>query len=191
MKYVPKEKLIRKRKFTDKEYLKLYYQGLSDNKISKILKCSNSSVNIRRTRLHLVANYPNLSGKRRNVDELKVAEKEMTKRIIERSKLPEVKEKLKEYRSSERYKKDMFIWSKEYCKKPEVKKRRLENSQTPKAKKKMKEYYDKNKVELYRKQRIRLNEGEAREKRLKYLREYNQKDEVKKKKREYASKNRK
>ena len=190
-KYIKKENLIRKRKFTDEEYLKLYYQGLSDNKISKIFKCSCSSVIIRRTRLHLIANYPNCSGKKNNLEEIKIAEEKMLKRITENSRRKEVKEKRKEQRSSAKYKEDFSIWNKEYSKKPEVKKRKLKNSRTQKTKKKQKEYSDKNKVELYRKQRIRLSSKEGMEKRKKYLREYNQREDVKKKKKEWVEKNRK
>ncbi|KKM98857.1 hypothetical protein LCGC14_1153750 [marine sediment metagenome] len=53
-----------KQKFTDKELIELHKSGLSDTKISKIFKCSLPSVNKRRYKLGLVANFKNYRGER-------------------------------------------------------------------------------------------------------------------------------
>ena len=61
MKYIPKEKTIRKRKFSDKEFLDSYNSGYSDGDMAKEFKCSKSSVIARRVGLELVNNYVNIN----------------------------------------------------------------------------------------------------------------------------------
>jgi len=51
------------RKFTDKELLKLYYQGLGDLKISKKLNVAQNAIWSRRTKLGLIANHLRTCGK--------------------------------------------------------------------------------------------------------------------------------
>jgi len=57
------------KKFTDKELIELYEMGLSDKKIAKKFKCSLSSVNKRRYKLGLVANFNNYMGERNTKEE--------------------------------------------------------------------------------------------------------------------------
>ena len=190
MKYIPREKTKRKRIFTDKEYLKLYNQGMSDNQIRKIFKCSYSSVRLRRLRLHLVANYTNLAGEVNNVEKLKDEEKRISERIIKKQKLPSYKEKNKKHRSTPKFKAYMKKLGEEYNKKPEIKNRRLENSRKPERKIKSKQYYEKNKDKIMEKEKQRLSKPEFRQKRRKYLKKYNRKPEVKKKKKKYVENNR-
>jgi len=51
-------------KLTDREFIELYRQGLSDNAISKIFNCSHVAIQHRRLRLELPANYKNFAGER-------------------------------------------------------------------------------------------------------------------------------
>ena len=58
------------RKFTDKEFLGLYNRGLGDTQISKIFKCSSSTVYLRRRKFGLVSNIPRRSGENLTEKEL-------------------------------------------------------------------------------------------------------------------------
>jgi len=51
MKYIPRNKTNRKRKFADSEFLGLYNSGMSDNKIAQKFKCSRESVRSRRMKI--------------------------------------------------------------------------------------------------------------------------------------------
>jgi len=57
------------KKFTDKELIEYHQKGLSDKKFAKKFKCSLSSVNKRRYKLGLVANFKNYCGKRNTKEE--------------------------------------------------------------------------------------------------------------------------
>ena len=58
------------KKFEDKEFIELYNSGISDIKIAKIFKCNRKSVQGRRQKLGLVANFKNFMGKKNNKEKL-------------------------------------------------------------------------------------------------------------------------
>jgi len=104
------------KKFTNKELIEYHKQGLSDKKIAKIFKCSLSSVNKRRYKLGLVANFDNYRGERNTKEECldnarKIREKRHelikkqypTKEFKEKEKIRNIKRrKTREYQEYQR-----------------------------------------------------------------------------------------
>ena len=66
-----------KKKITNKELLKEYEKGLSDIKIAKKFSCAASTIQKRRYKLNLVANFDNWMGKKLNKKECGIANKKI------------------------------------------------------------------------------------------------------------------
>ena len=58
-----------RRKITDEELIREYKKGLSDGRIAKKFNCATSTIQKRRYKLKLIANYKNWEGKRLNEEE--------------------------------------------------------------------------------------------------------------------------
>ena len=207
MKYIPKEKTIRKRKFTDKEYLELYKKGLSDSAIAKIFRCSNSAVNVRRTRLHLVSNFKSFSGKQNDVNDLIKAESKMsdiTTRLNKQKKYKDIKKKwavankeyIKDYNTTYLKKPEVKeskrcaisdfrktpkyqIWKKEYFSKEEVVDRIKDYERTKKVKNRRKKYRDNNKEKIAKQHKEYNNRADVKAKKKEYLKGYREKNREK------------
>ena len=69
-----------KKKFTDEQLIREYEKGLSDIKIAKKFKCAVSTIQKRRYKLKLIANYKNWEGKILNENECNKAHKNILKK---------------------------------------------------------------------------------------------------------------
>ena len=164
MKYIPKEKLIRKRKFTDEEFLNLYNNGLSDVKISKIFKCGGTCVRERRIRLSLVANYNPFGGMKLGKEELFDAEKRINESGNKSYKNNKEKyiERRRIWRDNNKEKIDSY--RKEYYKIPKVKRR---------------VHFLRNRQEQLDKEKEYRNKKEIKDKKKIYDKDYYQKNNLK------------
>jgi len=68
------------KKCTDKRFLELYNQGISDKKISIFYGVSQQAISVRRRKLGLVANFTNFQGIKLNKEQTKEDYKKMLKR---------------------------------------------------------------------------------------------------------------